>query len=145
MSDARQARIASLRAALSERILVIDGAMGTMIQRAKLDASDYRGRRFASWPRDLKGANDLLSLTKPDLVAAIHEEYFAAGADMIETNTFNASAPSLADYGLEEYVGEINLESARIARSVADRAAARDGRPRFVAGALGPTSRTASL
>ncbi|MGH8197009.1 MAG: homocysteine S-methyltransferase family protein, partial [Steroidobacteraceae bacterium] len=116
MSDARQARIAALRAALAERILVLDGAMGTMIQRARLDDSDYRGRRFASWPRDLKGANDLLSLTRPDLIAAIHEEYFAAGADMIETNTFNASAPSLADYGLEEYVAEINLESARIAR-----------------------------
>ncbi len=145
MSDPRQARIAALRHALSERILLLDGAMGTMIQRAKLDASDYRGRRFASWPRDLKGANDLLSLTRADLVAAIHEEYIAAGADIIETNTFNASAPSLADYGLEEYVEEINLESARIARSVADKAAARDGRPRFVAGALGPTSRTASL
>ena len=144
MSDARQARIAALRAALAERILVLDGAMGTMIQRARLDDSDYRGRRFASWPRDLKGANDLLSLTRPDLIAAIHEEYLAAGADIIETNTFNASAPSLADYGLEKYVAEINLESARIARAAADKAAA-DGRPRFVAGALGPTSRTASL
>ena len=144
MSEARQARIASLKAALAERILVLDGAMGTMIQRARLEAADYRGRRFADWPRDLKGANDLLSLTRPDLIAAIHREYLAAGADIIETNTFNASAPSLADYGLEDFVAEINLESARIARRAADEAAA-DGRPRFVAGALGPTSRTASL
>ncbi len=145
MSDARQARIAALRAALGERILVLDGAMGTMIQRARLEASDYRGQRFASWPRELKGANDLLTLTRPDLVSSIHAEYLAAGADIIETNTFNASAPSLADYGLEEYVAEINLEAARIARVAADRAAAADGRPRFVAGAIGPTSRTASL
>ena len=145
MNDARQARIAALRAALAERILVLDGAMGTMIQRARLEAADYHGERFADWPRDLKGANDLLSLTRPDLIAAIHREYLDAGADIIETNTFNASAPSLADYGLEEYVAEINLESARIARAAADAATAADGRPRFVAGALGPTSRTASL
>ena len=145
MSETRQARIASLRAALAERILVLDGAMGTMIQRAQLGTADYHGDRFAGWPGDLKGANDLLSLTRPDLIAAIHREYLVAGADIIETNTFNASAPSLADYGLEEYVGEINLESARIARAAADAATAADGRPRFVAGALGPTSRTASL
>jgi len=141
----RAERIAALREALTARILVLDGAMGTMFQRAALDGSDYRGRRFAQWPRELKGANDLLSLTRPELVASIHREYLAAGADIIETNTFNASAPSLADYGLEEYVGEINLESARIARRAADEAAAADGRLRWVAGALGPTSRTASL
>ena len=141
----RAERIAALSRALGERILVLDGAMGTMFQRAGLDASDYRGRRFASWPRELKGANDLLSLTRPELVASIHLEYLAAGADIIETNTFNASAPSLADYGLEEFVAEINLESARIARRAADEARAQDGRPRWVAGALGPTSRTASL
>ncbi len=145
MSGGRRARIAALRAALAERILVIDGAMGTMIQRARLEASDYHGRRFASWPRPLKGANDLLTLTQPALIASIHDEYLAAGADIIETNTFNASAPSLADYGLEEYVSEINIEAARLARAAADRAAEKDGRPRFVAGALGPTSRTASL
>ncbi|MGQ0428651.1 MAG: methionine synthase [Gammaproteobacteria bacterium] len=141
----RAERIAALTRALGERILVLDGAMGTMFQRAGLDGSDYRGRRFASWPRELKGANDLLSLTRPELVASIHREYLAAGADIIETNTFNASAPSLADYGLEEFVGEITLESARIARRAADEAAAADGRPRWVAGTLGPTSRTASL
>jgi 5-methyltetrahydrofolate--homocysteine methyltransferase len=141
----REERIAALRRAFTERILVLDGAMGTMFQRAALDGSDYRGRRFANWPRELKGANDLLSLTRPELVASIHRAYLEAGADIIESNTFNASAPSLADYGLEEYVGEINLESARIARRAADEACARDGRLRWVAGALGPTSRTASL
>jgi 5-methyltetrahydrofolate--homocysteine methyltransferase len=135
----------AIRQALSERILVLDGAMGTMIQRARLTDADYRGKRFADWPRDLKGANDLLSLTKPELIAAIHREYLQAGADIIETNTFNASAPSLADYGLQDFVAEINLESARIARKVADEVAASSGQPRFVAGALGPTSRTASL
>ncbi len=145
MSDARNLRVAALRDALSRRILVLDGAMGTMIQRAALEAGDYGGRRFAGWPKDLKGANDLLSLTRPDLIAAIHREYLAAGADIIETNTFNASAPSLADYGLEDHVSEINLESARIARRIADEVTAADGRPRFVAGAIGPTSRTASL
>ena len=137
--------MSTLRQALGERILVLDGAMGTMIQRARLADADYRGKRFADWPRDLKGANDLLSLTRPELIAAIHREYLQAGADIIETNTFNASAPSLADYGLQDFVAEINLESARIARRVADEIAASSGRPRFVAGALGPTSRTASL
>ncbi len=135
----------ALGQALRERILVLDGAMGTMIQRARLADAEYRGQRFADWPRDLKGANDLLSLTRPDLIAAIHREYLQAGADIIETNTFNASGPSLADYGLQDFVAEINLESARIARRIADEVAARSGRPRFVAGALGPTSRTASL
>ncbi|MDH4260097.1 MAG: homocysteine S-methyltransferase family protein, partial [Gammaproteobacteria bacterium] len=135
----------ALRQALRERILVLDGAMGTMIQRARLADAEYRGKRFADWPRDLKGANDLLSLTMPDLIAAIHREYLQAGADIIETNTFNASAPSLADYGLQDIVAEINLESARIARRVADEITASSGRQRFVAGALGPTSRTASL
>ncbi len=135
----------AFRQALGERILILDGAMGTMIQRARLADAEYRGKRFADWPRDLKGANDLLSLTKPDLIAAIHREYLQAGADIIETNTFNASAPSLADYGLQDFVAEINVESARIARRVADEVTASSGRQRFVAGALGPTSRTASL
>ena len=137
--------MSALLKALGQRILVLDGAMGTMIQRARLTDAEYRGKRFADWPRDLKGANDLLSLTKPELIAAIHREYLLAGADIIETNTFNASAPSLADYGLQEFTAEINLESARIARRVADEVTASSGRPRFVAGALGPTSRTASL
>ena len=145
MSDARQARIVALRQLLGQRILVLDGAMGTMIQQSRPTAADYRGARFADWPRELEGANDLLSLTRPGLIDSIHRQYLEAGADIIETNTFNASAPSLSDYGLEDFVAEINLESARIARRAADDAAARDGRPRFVAGALGPTSRTASL
>ncbi len=139
------ATMSELRLQLAQRILVLDGAMGTMIQRARLADADYRGERFADWPRDLKGANDLLSLTRPQLIGAIHREYLEAGADIIETNTFNSSAPSLADYGLEEFVAEINLESARIARRVADEVTATSGRRRYVAGALGPTSRTASL
>ncbi|MDP9199775.1 MAG: homocysteine S-methyltransferase family protein, partial [Pseudomonadota bacterium] len=145
MSESRQARIVALRQALCERILVLDGAMGTMIQQSRPAAADFRGARFADWPRELEGANDLLSLTQPRLIDSIHRRYLEAGADIIETNTFNASAPSLSDYGLENFVAEINLESARIARRAADDVAARDGRPRFVAGALGPTSRTASL
>ena len=145
MSGQRPMRISALRAALERRILVFDGAMGTMIQQANPGDSDYRGRRFAGWSRELKGANDLLTLTRPDLITSIHEAYLAAGADIIETNTFNASAPSLADYGLGDLVAEINLEAARLARAAADRAAAKDGRIRFVAGALGPTNRTASL
>jgi len=144
MTDRTQ-RVAAFRRLLGERILVLDGAMGTMIQRRGLGESDYRGERFAGWGRDLKGANDLLTLTRPDVIAAIHREYLEAGADVIETNTFNANAPSLGDYGLEELVRELNLEAARLARRVADEVAAETGRPRFVAGALGPTNRTASL
>ncbi|MBM5812223.1 MAG: methionine synthase [Gammaproteobacteria bacterium] len=138
------ARVAALRAALAGRILVLDGAMGTMIQAAGLGAADYRGARFADWPRELQGANDLLVLSRPELIEQIHRQYLEAGADIIETNTFNASAPSLADYGLAGLVAEINLAAARIARRAAD-AVATPGRPRFVAGVLGPTSRTASL
>jgi 5-methyltetrahydrofolate--homocysteine methyltransferase len=143
--EARAARVAAFRRLLGERILVLDGAMGTMIQRRRLSEEDYRGERFADSGRDLKGANDLLTLTRPDVIAAIHREYLEAGADIIETNTFNANSPSLADYGLERLVGEINLEAARLARRVADEVAETTGRPRFVAGALGPTNRTASL
>jgi len=128
MTDRRAARTTSLEQALTERILMLDGAMGTMIQ-----ATGFRG------------CNDQLTLTHPDLIASIHDQYLQAGADIIETNTFNANAPSLADYGLEQSVGEINLGAARLARAAADRVEAMDGRPRFIAGALGPTSRTASL
>jgi 5-methyltetrahydrofolate--homocysteine methyltransferase len=145
MSDARTARIATFRRLLGERILVLDGAMGTMIQRQRLDEAAYRGERFASWGRDLKGANDLLSLTQPAVIAGIHRAYFEAGADIVETNTFNANAPSLGDYGLESLVYELNLAAARLARRAADEAAAALGRPCFVAGALGPTNRTASI
>jgi len=141
----RMTRVAAFRSLLGERILVLDGAMGTMIQRRNLSEEDYRGGRFADCGRDLKGANDLLTLTQPAVIASIHREYLEAGADIIETNTFNANAPSLGDYGLEALVGEINLEAARLARRVADEVAEATGRPRFVAGALGPTNRTASL
>ncbi|MBT8079497.1 MAG: methionine synthase [Gammaproteobacteria bacterium] len=141
----RTQRIDMLRRALDERILLLDGAMGTMIQQHRLTENDYRGARFAEWDSDLKGNNDLLSLTAPELVRQIHSEYLEAGADIIETNTFNANAPSMSDYGMEPLVGELNLTAARIAREAADEFAARSGSPRFVAGVLGPTNRTASI
>ncbi len=144
--DHRPDPTAALEAALAERVLVIDGAMGTAIQRDRPDEAGYRGERFADWHRDLQGNNDLLTLTQPDIVAAIHREYLDAGADLIETNTFNANAVSLADYGMAELAYELNLEAARLARRVCDEATAQDpDRPRYVAGALGPTTRTASI
>ncbi len=131
---------------LARRILIIDGAMGTMIQRHELDEADYRGTRFADHPSDLKGNNDLLTLTQPEIIRDIHAAYLAAGADIVETNTFNANAISQADYGLESVVRELNRESARLAREAADAATrATPDRPRLVAGALGPTNRTASI
>ncbi|MGD2075485.1 MAG: methionine synthase [Gammaproteobacteria bacterium] len=129
---------------LRERILILDGAMGTMIQRYKLDEADYRGERFKEWPCDLKGNNDLLSLTQPQIIGDIHKAYLEAGADIVETNTFNSTAISLADYQQEEMVYELNEASARLARAAADEFST-DERPRFVAGVLGPTNRTASL
>ncbi len=148
-SDARvrrDARLARLRFLLERRILVLDGAMGTMIQSHRLAESDYRGARFADWPRDLKGNNDLLVLTQPALIEGIHRAYLEAGADVVETNTFNSTAVSLADYGMEALVYELNREGARLARRAADEFEAREpDRPRFVAGVLGPTNRTASL
>ena len=141
----RQERLREFRRLLDERIVVLDGAMGTVIQSYRLEEAQYRGERFRDSKRELKGNNDLLSITRPQLIAEIHRQYLDAGADIIETNTFNASAPSQSDYGMEDLVRELNLASARIARRAADEAAARTGRPRFVAGALGPTSRTASL
>ena len=134
----------ALTAIMRERIMVLDGAMGTAIQRDRPDEAGYRGERFADWPSDLIGNNDLLTLTQPQIIREIHEEYLRAGADIIETNTFNANAVSLADYGLEELAYELNLESAKLARRAAD-AVATDDRPRWVAGALGPTTRTASI
>jgi len=140
------ARAGQLLEALARRILVIDGAMGTMIQRHGLAEADYRGERFADSPRDLKGNNDLLTLTRPELIAGIHLAYYAAGADIVETNTFNSTAVSQADYGLEALVPELNREAARLARACAEAAEAADpSKPRFVAGVLGPTSRTASI
>ena len=137
---------ATLERAAAERILIIDGAMGTMIQRHNLDEAGYRGQRFADWPRDVKGNNDLLVLTQPGIIQGIHEEYLAAGADIIETNTFNAQRISMADYGMEELSYEINVEAAKLARAAVDKyTALTPDKPRFVAGAVGPTNRTASI
>mgnify|MGYP001820352846 CR=1 FL=1 len=141
----RQQRIDTLLNSLDERILLLDGAMGTMIQGYALGEEDYRGERFADWPQDLKGNNDLLSLTRPDVIRDIHNAFLEAGADVIETNTFNSNAPSMADYGMESLVAELNTASARLARECADAASAATGTPRYVAGALGPTNRTASI
>ena len=136
---------ARLRALLSRRVAVIDGAMGTMIQRESLDEAAYRGERFKDHPKDLKGANDLLVLTQPAIIEKIHRQYLEAGADILETNTFNAQAISLADYGLEPLAYELNVAAARLARSAVDAHRAATGRDAFVAGALGPTNRTLSL
>ena len=135
-----------LGAALRERILVVDGAMGTAIQRDRPDEAGYRGERFADWPSDVQGNNDLLTLTQPEIVRSIHREYLEAGADIIETNTFNANAISLSDYGMAELAYEFCYESARLARAACDEVTERTPeKPRYVAGALGPTTRTASI
>jgi len=141
----RAERIDALFAALDERILLLDGAMGTMIQGFGLGEDDYRGDRFADWEHDLKGNNDLLSLTQPGVIREIHNAFLDAGADIIETNTFNSNTPSMADYGMQDLVAELNTTAARLARECADACAAKTGRTRFVAGALGPTNRTASI
>ena len=135
----------ALQAAARERILVLDGAMGTMIQQLKLDEAAFRGARFKDWPHDLRGNNDLLILTQPDAIRDIHLQYFMAGADIVETNTFSCTTIAQADYGMESLVAELNREGARLAREAANEAEKRDGRRRFVAGALGPTNRTASI
>jgi 5-methyltetrahydrofolate--homocysteine methyltransferase len=136
----------TLQNLLSKRILVLDGAMGTMVQRRKLSEADFRGERFRSHPKDLKGNNDVLVLTRPDVIAEIHAEYLAAGADIIETNTFSSTAVSQADYGLESIAYELNLEAAKLARRVADEWTAKTpDQPRFVAGSLGPTTKTLSI
>ncbi len=142
----RADRLEALNAALHSRILVLDGAMGTMIQRRKLDEAAYRGTRFADWPREIKGNNDILSLTQPDLIREIHSEYLEAGSDIIETNTFSSTRIAQADYGMEDLAYELNVEGAKLARQAADAATAKTpDRPRFVAGALGPTNKTASI
>ncbi len=146
MVPSRTTRLARLPQLLAERILLLDGAMGTMLQTYRLGEADYRGTRFAEWPRDVKGNNDLLVLTQPEIVGAIHAEYLDAGADILETNTFNANAISMADYGMEALSYELNVAGASLARRIADDFEARDpSRPRYVAGVLGPTNRTASL
>ncbi|MEE4184764.1 MAG: methionine synthase [Gammaproteobacteria bacterium] len=144
MADAIRRR-EQLHALLGQRIAVLDGAMGTMVQAHRLQESDYRGERFADQAGELRGNHDLLTLTRPDIISQIHREFLEAGADIIETNTFNANAMSLADYGLQAHVAELNEAAARLARAVADAVATATGTPRFVAGVLGPSSRTASL
>jgi len=136
----------SLQACLQERILVIDGAMGTMIQRYKLTEADYRGERFKDWHSDVKGNNDLLSITKPEVIMAIHKEYLDAGADIIETNTFSSTSIAQADYDMQSLAYELNLASAKCARVAADEYTTKDpSKPRFVAGAIGPLNKTLSL
>ncbi|MGG1945134.1 homocysteine S-methyltransferase family protein [Trinickia sp. NRRL B-1857] len=137
-------RGAELPALLASRILILDGAMGTMIQRYKLDEARYRGERFKDFGRDVKGNNELLSLTQPQIIAEIHEQYLAAGADIIETNTFGATSVAQADYGMESLAREMNLASAKLARAACDKYSTPD-KPRFVAGAIGPTPKTASI
>src|SRR5579863_7910161 len=135
-----------LKRLLAERILLLDGAMGTMIQTHSLGEQDFRGTRFAAHQRDLKGNNDLLTLTRPDIIAGIHRAYLEAGADILETNTFNSTSISQADYGTEALVYELNLEAARLAKKIAmEMSAHTPDQPRFVAGVLGPTNRTASM
>lgn len=136
----------SLQDCANERILIIDGAMGTMIQRYQLQESDYRGTRFANYPSDLKGNNDLLNLTQPHIIEAIHKEYLEAGADIIETNTFSSTSIAMADYDMQELAYELNVEAAKIAkRATAEYTAKTPDKPRFVAGAIGPMNKTLSL
>ena len=134
----------SIQDAAAERILILDGAMGSLIQGYQLDEAGYRGARFADWAHPVKGNNDLLNLTRPDIIQEIHEQYLAAGADIIETNTFNAQTISMADYHMEELVWDINVEGARVAKKAAAAFSTPD-KPRYVAGAIGPTNRTLSL
>jgi 5-methyltetrahydrofolate--homocysteine methyltransferase len=140
----REQRLARFYDLLKQRILILDGAMGTMIQRCNLGEADYRGERFSDWPSDLKGNNDLLVLTRPEVIRDIHTQYLDAGADIIEANTFNATRVAMSDYAMEELSYEINVAAARLAREAAD-AAGTEENPRFVAGILGPTNRTCSI
>ena len=141
----RPQRIAALKQLLRERIVLLDGAMGTMIQQHRLDEAGYRGTRFANLSQDVKGNNDLLTLTQPEIIADIHRAYLEAGSDIIETNTFNSTMIAQADYGMQALAPELNRTAAHLARRIADEVAASSGKTRFVAGALGPTNRTASI
>src|SRR5882762_9162415 len=135
--------MSTIRKALQQRILVIDGAMGTMIQRYKLEEKDYRGERFKDWHSDVKGNNDLLSITQPQVIEAIHKEYLEAGADIIETNTFSSTSIAQADYDMQSLAYELNVASAKCARAAADEYTAKDpSKRRFVAGAIGPLNKT---
>ena len=144
MNPLTYTRAQALPEILKHRIAILDGAMGTMIQRFKLSEADYRGERFQDFPKDVKGNNELLSLTRPDVIRDIHEGYLAAGADMIETNTFGATTIAQADYDMQHLTREMNLASARLARAACDKFSTPD-KPRFVVGALGPTPKTASI
>src|SRR6195952_303843 len=145
-SSVRPDATEALTTLLQSRILVLDGAMGTMIQAHTFSEAEYRGERFADWDQDLKGNNDLLTLTQPAAISGIHRAYLDAGSDLVETNTFNAQKISLADYGMQELAYELNFESARLARGECDAVTALDPtRPRYVVGTLGPTNRTASI
>ncbi len=136
----------NIKEILEERILVLDGAMGTMLQRYKFTEADFRGERFKDWEHPLQGNNDLLSLTQPEAIADVHRKYFAAGADIVETNTFSGTTIAMADYHMEDLVYELNYESARIAKMVADEFTQKEpNKPRFVAGSIGPTNKTASM
>ena len=136
----------NIKEILEERILVLDGAMGTMLQRYKFTEEDFRGERFKDWEHPLQGNNDLLSLTQPEAIADVHRKYFAAGADIVETNTFSGTTIAMADYHMEDLVYELNYESARIAKMVADEFTQKEpNKPRFVAGSIGPTNKTASM
>ncbi len=138
--------MSEIHEALNNRILVLDGAMGTMLQRHNFTEEDFRGERFKDFPHPLKGNNDLLSLTQPEAVKDVHRQYFAAGADIVETNTFSGTTIGMADYHMEHLVYELNYESAKLAREAADEFTAKDpSKPRFVAGSIGPTNRTASM
>jgi 5-methyltetrahydrofolate--homocysteine methyltransferase len=138
--------MSNIHEALRKRILVLDGAMGTMLQRYNFTEEDFRGERFKDFPHPLKGNNDLLSITQPQAVKEVHRQYFAAGADIVETNTFSGTTIGMADYHLEDLVYELNYESAKLARQAADEFTAKDPfKPRFVAGSIGPTNRTASM
>ena len=141
----RTERIAALEALARDRVLILDGAMGTQIQDLKLDEDGYRGERFADWPSAIKGNNDILNLTTPDAVKAIHKAYFEAGSDIVETNTFSATTIAQADYDMQDLANEIAREGARLARQAADEVEAETGSPRGVAGAIGPTNKTLSI
>ena len=134
----RASRLAQLDRIAAERIMILDGAMGTEIQKFRLVEADYRGTRFANWPKELKGNNDLLNLTRPDVIRTLEQRYLEAGADIIETNTFSCTRVAMADYGMESLAAELAESGARIARTLCDEFEARDGRPRYVAGVLGP-------
>src|ERR1700730_17374391 len=145
MSVSMSPKRTALLAAARERILVLDGAMGTMIQALQYDEAAFRGERFADFHRDVRGNNDLLILTQPKAIEDIHADYLRAGADIVATNTFSSTSIAQADYDLSGFAYELNFEGAKLARAAAERVSAEDGRPRFVAGAIGPTNRTASI